>query len=157
MLPSAHTTCSLTSTDSEPTRATSEGTALCETTAWHWSLLPDAMFVRHHAASNCILLIGCCRSITRRGVVPASITSSIGGLFGQDSSLRIRTTASRHCSASSCGPFASQKPMTICDSSGTPSTSPDAASSTTISADTAVMLRLFMLPSSLLALRSCTF
>ena len=52
MLPIAQTACSQTSITLEPMSATSGGTPLFCTTVSHCFELPEAMLVRHQAASN---------------------------------------------------------------------------------------------------------
>ena len=53
MLPRAHTTCSRTSSFSERRSCTKIGTAPLSITTLVCSLVPEAMFVKAHAASNC--------------------------------------------------------------------------------------------------------
>lgn len=53
MFPSAHTACSATLGDADLSNATNFGIAPCLTTTRVCSDVPDATFVKAHAASNC--------------------------------------------------------------------------------------------------------
>mmetsp|Transcript_22453 Transcript_22453/g.55630 ORF Transcript_22453/g.55630 Transcript_22453/m.55630 type:complete len:244 (+) Transcript_22453:1089-1820(+) len=89
MFPSAHTACSRTSSWTLASRATKTGTAPCSiTTAVCW-LVPLAMLVRAHAASNWSCGASSrWRNSTSRGTMPWLMTSSIGGLRSMESSFR---------------------------------------------------------------------
>lgn len=52
MLPKAHTACSATDDWGDDKRRTKDATAPALTTALVWLAVPDAIFVRAHAASN---------------------------------------------------------------------------------------------------------
>ena len=87
MLPSAHTACSRTSSFGLLSSCTKIGTAPLSITCAVWSAVPEAMFVRAHAASNCSCGFACAvRNSTKRGTTPDWITSSIGGLRSMESS-----------------------------------------------------------------------
>ena len=84
-LPSAHTACSHTLRSGEERSATKCGTAPAFTTAFVCSEVPEAMFVRAQADSNCrrgsSLL---CKNSTILGITPASMSVSIGGFLSRE-------------------------------------------------------------------------
>mmetsp|Transcript_19453 Transcript_19453/g.52937 ORF Transcript_19453/g.52937 Transcript_19453/m.52937 type:complete len:461 (-) Transcript_19453:128-1510(-) len=80
MLPSAHTACSRTSSFGEPRSSTKMGRAPISTTTRVCSAVPEAMFVRTQAASNWRSGRDTSfRNCTKRGTIPALMTSWIGG------------------------------------------------------------------------------
>mmetsp|Transcript_16699 Transcript_16699/g.43914 ORF Transcript_16699/g.43914 Transcript_16699/m.43914 type:complete len:307 (+) Transcript_16699:993-1913(+) len=113
MLPSAQTACSETAMCGEPRSVTRAGTASCFTTTSHCAAVPDAMFVRHHAASNCSWSFGCASIVTNAGQRPWLITSSMGGQLGMESSLRSARTAPSASSSSSACPLRATKPSAL--------------------------------------------
>mmetsp|Transcript_857 Transcript_857/g.2028 ORF Transcript_857/g.2028 Transcript_857/m.2028 type:complete len:224 (+) Transcript_857:981-1652(+) len=95
MLPSAHTACSRTSSLGERSSVTKMGTAPLSITTPVFSLVPEAMLVSAHAASNCSWgKSSRLRNSTKYGTTPALITSSMGGERSMDSSLRNCVVAS---------------------------------------------------------------
>mmetsp|Transcript_12010 Transcript_12010/g.30796 ORF Transcript_12010/g.30796 Transcript_12010/m.30796 type:complete len:258 (+) Transcript_12010:1118-1891(+) len=159
MLPMAQTACSQTSMLGEVRRLTRAGTPLLLTTASHCLLVPEAMLVRHHAASNCSFESGWPSIVTNEGTRPALMTSSMGGLRASESCLRRPRVALKASSNSSGGPLRCTKPSTeatIC--SNVLATVVSGVAGASISTSTsAIMLRRFCRPSSFFALRSSTF
>ena len=102
MLPRAQTACSRTSSLGLIRSCTKIGTAPLAITMRVCSLVPDAMLVSAHAASNwSIGLSADCRNWTKRGTTPAEMTSAIGGERSIESSLR-KTVTAWSCAAGSC-------------------------------------------------------
>ena len=169
MLPIAHTACSHTSMLDDDMRATRGGTPPLETTASHWVDVPEAMLVRHHAASNWSLSSGWPSIVTNDGTRPALMHVSMGGLRASESCLRRKRTELSAASYSSAGPLRATKPKATCvccskvsvgasDVSGIVGSVTSAGSSSPMDGSivTIVMLRRFCRPSSRLALRSST-
>ena len=85
MLPRAHTACSRTSSLGLSRSRTKMGTAPTSMTTLVCSLVPLAMLVRAHAASNWSAgLSSLCRNSTKRGTTPESMTCWMGGFFSID-------------------------------------------------------------------------
>mmetsp|Transcript_159 Transcript_159/g.264 ORF Transcript_159/g.264 Transcript_159/m.264 type:complete len:207 (-) Transcript_159:13-633(-) len=85
MLPNAHTACSLTSSLGLSNNLTNMGTAPTSITTLVCSLVPLAIFVKAHAASNCKAgLSSLCKNSTKRGTTPESITCWMGGFFSME-------------------------------------------------------------------------
>mmetsp|Transcript_94129 Transcript_94129/g.186614 ORF Transcript_94129/g.186614 Transcript_94129/m.186614 type:complete len:270 (-) Transcript_94129:40-849(-) len=103
MLPSAQTACSLTSSFGDPSNSTKIGSAPISTTTRVCSAVPDAMFVKTQAASNCKSgRETSLRNCTKRGTIPAWITSWIGGFCSTLSILRKACVAANCSCGSSC-------------------------------------------------------
>mmetsp|Transcript_11649 Transcript_11649/g.26397 ORF Transcript_11649/g.26397 Transcript_11649/m.26397 type:complete len:397 (+) Transcript_11649:621-1811(+) len=165
MLPRAQTACSRTSSLGLCRSCTKMGTALYSMTTRVCSLVPLAMFVRAHAASNC----SCgrstrCRNATRRGTTPALMTASMGGDRSIDRSLR-------NCMVDSSCTFGSSlhTPCTISgklSSFAVPPAAPAGSPALTLDSETSpgvppnivscIVTRFFCRDSSLLSLRICT-
>mmetsp|Transcript_1032 Transcript_1032/g.2014 ORF Transcript_1032/g.2014 Transcript_1032/m.2014 type:complete len:212 (+) Transcript_1032:1009-1644(+) len=94
ILPKAQMACSLTSLDwAETTRFARSTTTPLSMMNLVCSLVPEAMFVIAHAASNCIAVFWLCRThATRPGIAPQFMTSWIGGSLSNDRALRIPMT-----------------------------------------------------------------
>mmetsp|Transcript_35273 Transcript_35273/g.112204 ORF Transcript_35273/g.112204 Transcript_35273/m.112204 type:complete len:263 (-) Transcript_35273:151-939(-) len=89
MFPRAHTACSRTSSLGDCSSITKMGRAPCSTTTRVCSAVPEAMLVSTQAASNCRSgLPTSLRNTTRRGTIPAPMTSWIGGLCSMLRSFR---------------------------------------------------------------------
>jgi hypothetical protein len=83
MLPSAHMACSQTLQSAEPSSLTKlEINPGVFTMQAVWSVVPDAMFVSAHAASNCVAgVLSFSSNLASSGTAPAAIASSIGVTF----------------------------------------------------------------------------
>ena len=93
-LPKAHTACSQTFWCGEAKRLRNSGTALASTTACVCCDVPEAMFVRAHAASNWREgLSEAFKHPTRTGKMPELIKASMGGFRSDDRSFRAAWTA----------------------------------------------------------------
>mmetsp|Transcript_95410 Transcript_95410/g.199621 ORF Transcript_95410/g.199621 Transcript_95410/m.199621 type:complete len:208 (-) Transcript_95410:168-791(-) len=87
MLPRAQTACSRTSSLGEPKSSTKRGRAPCSTTTRVCSAVPEAMFVSTQAASNWRFgRLTSFRRRTKRGTMPAWMTSAMGGFCSKESS-----------------------------------------------------------------------
>ena len=84
IFPNAQIACSLTSSYGDSNNRMKMGTAPQSITVLVWWELPDAMFVRAHAASNWrVMLFSHIKKSFKIGTTPVLITSSIGGLFSE--------------------------------------------------------------------------
>ena len=92
--PSAQTACSQTFWWGEAKRFRNSGTAFASTTACVCCEVPEAMFVRAHAASNWRDgLSEAFKHPTRTGRIPELIKASMGGFRSDDRSFRAAWTA----------------------------------------------------------------
>ena len=94
-------------------RATSGGTPLALITTSHCFDVPDAMLVRHHAASNWSFDSGWPSIVTKAGTRLALMQSSMGGLRAIESCLRSARTATSESAYSSAGPLRATKPSAV--------------------------------------------
>mmetsp|Transcript_99327 Transcript_99327/g.278136 ORF Transcript_99327/g.278136 Transcript_99327/m.278136 type:complete len:210 (+) Transcript_99327:1295-1924(+) len=102
MLPRAHTACSRTSSLGDWSSSTKRGSAPCSTTTRVCSAVPEAMFVSTQAASNCRLGLPISFSnCTKRGTMPAWMTSARGGSCSMERDLRKACVALNTASGSS--------------------------------------------------------
>mmetsp|Transcript_15700 Transcript_15700/g.53234 ORF Transcript_15700/g.53234 Transcript_15700/m.53234 type:complete len:296 (+) Transcript_15700:655-1542(+) len=100
-LPRAHAACSRTSSLGAERRRTKMGTAFASITTRVCSVVPEAMLVSAHAASNCSCGFSSrWRNCTKRGTTCASITCWMGGERSMDSTRR-NCVVARNCTAGS--------------------------------------------------------
>ncbi len=101
IFPSAQTACSRTSSFVDKSSWQKIGTAPCWMTVRVSSDVPDAMFVKAHAASNCnVGFSSRFNSSTKTGTTPSWMTSRIGGFFSIESNFRNFITALSCCRGS---------------------------------------------------------
>mmetsp|Transcript_97724 Transcript_97724/g.304747 ORF Transcript_97724/g.304747 Transcript_97724/m.304747 type:complete len:285 (-) Transcript_97724:2-856(-) len=165
MLPRAQTACSRTSSFGEPRSSTKMGRAPCSTTTRVCSAVPEAMFVRTQAASNCRSGRNTSfRNCTKRGTMPALMTSWIGGFCSTLSSFLNCCVASKcawGCSEASCWQSAgiwSSTPVATEDVNtwSMLSFTGAASSGCPAAACSSLVMRFFCRASSLVCFRSCT-